>query len=99
MDGGSYINYRSGILYAYLFENKISTMPQFLSQRYNKTVSLIMAIFWLLLYIMVNLTSILYLGALAVSGISGLEFLYLYDFLSGFCYHHYHRWHESYWLY
>jgi solute:Na+ symporter, SSS family len=54
--------------------NKISTMPQFLSQRYNKTVSLIMAIFWLLLYIMVNLTSILYLGALAVSGISGLDF-------------------------
>lgn len=43
-------------------KNNISTMPQFLSQRYNKTVSLIMAIFWLLLYIMVNLTSILYLG-------------------------------------
>lgn len=55
-------------------KNHISTMPQFLSQRYNKTVSLIMAVFWLLLYIMVNLTSILYLGALAVSGISGLDF-------------------------
>lgn len=55
-------------------KNKISTMPQFLSQRYNKGVSLIMAIFWLLLYILVNLTSILYLGALAVSGISGLDF-------------------------
>ena len=55
-------------------KNNISTMPQFLSQRYNKTVSLIMAIFWLLLYIMVNLTSILYLGALAVSVISGLDF-------------------------
>ncbi len=35
---------------------------------------MIMAIFWLLLYILVNLTSILYLGALAVSGISGLDF-------------------------
>ncbi|UBM60250.1 sodium/solute symporter [Marinilongibacter aquaticus] len=57
-------------------KNKIFTMPQFLSQRYNKTVSLIMAIFWLFLYIMVNLTSILYLGALAVSGISGLDFWY-----------------------
>ena len=33
-----------------------------------------MAIFWLALYILVNLTSILYLGALAVSGISGLDF-------------------------
>ena len=52
-------------------KNQIFTMPQFLSQRYNKGVSLIMAIFWLGLYILVNLTSILYLGALAVSGISG----------------------------
>jgi solute:Na+ symporter, SSS family len=55
-------------------KNHIYTMPQFLSQRYNKTVSLIMAIFWLLLYVLVNLTSILYLGALAVSGISGIDF-------------------------
>ncbi len=55
-------------------KNKISTMPQFLSQRYNKTVSLVMAIFWLILYIVVNLTAILYLGALAVSEISGIGF-------------------------
>jgi solute:Na+ symporter, SSS family len=55
-------------------KNKISTMPQFLSQRYNKAVSLIMAIFWLILYITVNLTAILYLGALAVSEISGIGF-------------------------
>jgi len=55
-------------------KNRIFTMPQFLEQRYNKSVSLIMAIFWLALYILVNLTSILYLGALAVSGISGLDF-------------------------
>lgn len=65
-------------------KNNISTMPQFLSQRYNKTVSLIMAIFWLLLYIMVNLTSILYLGALAVSGISGLDFYACMVFLAVF---------------
>ncbi len=65
-------------------KNHISTMPQFLSQRYNKTVSLIMAIFWLLLYIMVNLTSILYLGALAVSGISGLGFYSCMIFLAVF---------------
>lgn len=57
-------------------KNKIYTMPQFLNQRYNKSVSLIMAIFWLALYILVNLTSILYLGALAVSGISGLDFTF-----------------------
>ncbi|MCU0470683.1 MAG: sodium/solute symporter [Arcicella sp.] len=65
-------------------KNKISTMPQFLSQRYNKTVSLIMAIFWLILYITVNLTSILYLGALAVSGISGIEFYTCMIFLAVF---------------
>src|SRR5829696_3768776 len=42
-------------------KNKIYTMPQFLKTRYNDTVALIMAIFWLFLYILVNLTSILYL--------------------------------------
>jgi len=54
-------------------KNKIFTMPQFLHQRYNGTVAMIMAVFWLALYIVVNLTSILYLGALAVSSISGLS--------------------------
>lgn len=54
-------------------KNKISTMPQFLHQRYNGTVAMIMAVFWLLLYVVVNLTSILYLGALAVSSISGFS--------------------------
>lgn len=54
-------------------KNKISTMPQFLHQRYNGTVAMIMAVFWLLLYVVVNLTSILYLGALAVSSISGFN--------------------------
>lgn len=48
-------------------KNKIFTMPQFLQTRYNETVSLIMAIFWLFLYIFVNLTSILYLGSIAIS--------------------------------
>jgi SSS family solute:Na+ symporter len=54
-------------------KNKIFTMPQFLSQRYNGTVAMIMAIFWLALYVVVNLTSILYLGAIAVSSVSGLN--------------------------
>lgn len=53
-------------------KNKIFTMPQFLSQRYNEKVAMIMAVFWLMLYIVVNLMSILYLGALAISGISDL---------------------------
>lgn len=54
-------------------KNNIATMPQFLNQRYNGTVAMIMAVFWLLLYVVVNLTSILYLGALAVSSISGFS--------------------------
>jgi len=52
-------------------KNKIFTMPQFLETRYNQTVSLIMAIFWLFLYIFVNLTSILFLGALAINSLAG----------------------------
>ena len=50
-------------------KNHIYTMPQFLKTRYNETVALIMAIFWLFLYVLVNLTSILYLGATAISGL------------------------------
>lgn len=61
-------------------KNKIYTMPQFLSQRYNDTVAMIMAVFWLLLYIVVNLMSILYLGALAISGITGFD-IYLCIFM------------------
>jgi SSS family solute:Na+ symporter len=57
-------------------KNRIFTMPQFLTKRYNNTVAMIMAIFWLFLYILVNLTSILFLGALAVSTISGLNFTF-----------------------
>jgi SSS family solute:Na+ symporter len=58
-------------------KNKIYTMPQFLKTRYNETVSLIMAIFWLFLYIFVNLTSILFLGAVAISGLVGPEYFHI----------------------
>ena len=65
-------------------KNHIYTMPQFLTRRYNESVSMIMAIFWLLLYVVVNLTSILYLGALAVSTISGYDFTLCMIFLAVF---------------
>lgn len=55
-------------------KNKIYTMPQFLAQRYSPTVATVMAVFWLLVYIFVNLTSILYLGALAIETVSGINF-------------------------
>lgn len=55
-------------------KNNIYTMPQFLRQRYNPVVATIMAVFWLLLYVFVNLTSILYLGALALQVTAGVDF-------------------------
>src|SRR5688572_17702618 len=55
-------------------KNKIYTMPQFLARRYNNTVSTIMAVFWILVYVFVNLTSIIYLGAIAITSISSLSF-------------------------
>lgn len=58
-------------------KNKIYTMPQFLERRYNKSVSLIMAVFWLFLYVIVNLTSILYLGALAIDTLLGGDNLHI----------------------
>jgi len=61
------------ILPIYL-RNKIFTMPQFLATRYSQQVSTLMAIFWLLVYVFVNLTSIIYLGALAITSISDISF-------------------------
>lgn len=58
-------------------KNKIYTMPQFLQTRYNESVALIMAVFWLFLYVFVNLTSILYLGAVAINGLTGGEYLHV----------------------
>jgi solute:Na+ symporter, SSS family len=58
-------------------KNRIYTMPQFLKERYNETVAIIMAVFWLFLYVFVNLTSILYLGSKAISALAGPENFHL----------------------
>ena len=58
-------------------KNKIFTMPQFLKERYNETVAIVMAVFWLFLYVFVNLTSILYLGSKAISGLAGQEYFHI----------------------
>lgn len=65
-------------------KGKIYTMPQFLTQRYGQLVATIMAVFWLLVYVFINLTSILYLGALTVEGMSGLSFTACVIFLAVF---------------
>ncbi len=58
-------------------KNRIYTMPQFLTTRYNDSLALIMAVFWLFLYVFVNLTSILYLGAIAINGITRGGYLHV----------------------
>ena len=51
----------------------IYTMPQFLAQRYDNRVKTVMALFWLGVYTLVNLTSILWLGALAINTVAGVD--------------------------
>ncbi|MEN7546461.1 sodium/sugar symporter [Rapidithrix thailandica] len=65
-------------------KKQIYTMPQFLEQRYDHRVRTVMAIFWILVYIFVNLTSVLYLGALSIETIMGIEFQYAVYGLAAF---------------
>ncbi|HEY0314756.1 MAG TPA: sodium/sugar symporter [Sphingomonas sp.] len=53
--------------------NEIYTMPQFLERRYGKNIRTLMAIFWLALYVFVNLTSIIWLGSIAVTKVAGID--------------------------
>ncbi|MFP4094486.1 MAG: sodium/sugar symporter [Cyclobacteriaceae bacterium] len=65
-------------------KKQIYTMPQFLADRYNDTVRTLMAIFWLLVYVFVNLTSVIYLGALSIETVIGFPFQYAIYALAGF---------------
>ena len=56
-----------------MIEKKIFTIPQFLRDRYNPGTGLAFSIFWLFLYVFVNLTSVAWLGALAIEQILGLR--------------------------
>ena len=53
-------------------EKKIYTMPQFLEERFDRRVKTVMAFFWLLVFVFINLTSIIYLGALTIEKIVGV---------------------------
>nr|WKN39181.1 sodium/sugar symporter [Tunicatimonas sp. TK19036] len=57
-------------------KKQIYTMPQFLADRYNDTVRTVMAVFWLLVYVFVNLTSVIYLGALSIETVMGIPMMY-----------------------
>jgi transporter, SSS family len=54
----------------------VYTMPQFLEIRFDKRVRTVMALFWLAIFVFVNLSSILYLGALAVRNMMGVDLIW-----------------------
>ena len=60
-----------------IFINKgLYTIPEFVEQRYSTTLKTILAVFWIALYVFVNLASVLYLGALALETIMGIPMVY-----------------------
>lgn len=56
-----------------MLKRKIYTIPQFLRERYNDGVGMAFSVFWLFLYVFVNLTSVAWLGSIAIEQILGLE--------------------------
>ena len=65
-------------------KRKIYTMPQFLEQRFDHRVRTVLAVFWLGVYVFVNLTAVLWLGALAIGTIVGVPIFYGLVFLALF---------------
>lgn len=54
----------------------IYTIPEFVEKRFNKNLKTILAVFWIALYVFVNLTSVLYLGGIALETILGIPLIY-----------------------
>lgn len=65
-------------------QKNILTMPQFLEQRYDRRLRILMASFWLGVYVFINLTSILWLGSLAIETVTGISTYYGMIFLGVF---------------
>ncbi len=65
-------------------KKRIYTMPQFLEQRFDMRVKTVMTIFWLAVFIFINLTSIMYLGALTIQNVMGIKLMYGVLFLAAF---------------
>lgn len=65
-------------------KKNIYTMPQFLEQRFDNRVRTILAVFWILLYIFVYLTSVAYLGALFLQTVFGIKLIYGIFLLAAF---------------
>ena len=58
-------------------------MPQFLEQRFDKRVSLVLSFFWLAVYVFINLTSVLWLGSLAINALTGIDLFHGLVLLAG----------------
>jgi SSS family solute:Na+ symporter len=65
-------------------KNEIYTMPQYLEQRFDKRVKTVLALFWLVVYVFVNLTAVLWLGGLAIDTVAGVDWMYGMIFLAVF---------------
>jgi len=65
-------------------QKRIYTMPQFLEQRFDARVKTVMTIFWLAVFIFINLTSIMYLGALTIENVMGIPLMHGVLFLALF---------------
>lgn len=59
-----------------MIDKKIYTMPQLARERYGKGVAFFFSFFWLLVYVFVNLTSVAWLGAIAMEQILGVPMMY-----------------------
>ena len=57
-------------------EKGLYTIPEFIEKRFSTNLKTILAVFWLGLYIFVNLASVLYLGGLAIETIMGVDMVY-----------------------
>ena len=57
-------------------KNEIFTMPQYLEQRFDSKVKTVLALFWLAVYVFVNLTAVLWLGGLAIETVAGVDWMY-----------------------
>ena len=56
-----------------MMDRKIFTIPQFLRERYNSGVGVAFSILWIFLFVFINLTSVAWLGALAIEQVLGLQ--------------------------
>lgn len=65
-------------------KNGIYTMPQYLEQRFDTRVKTTLALFWLAVYIFVNLTAVLWLGGLAIETVAGVDWMVGMIFLAVF---------------